>query len=75
MEAEGYTNVYQLEGGILAYLEKFPHRGFEGECFVFDKRVAVTQELAPSMTYRLCSGCGDPAKEEVCAACVGALAN
>ncbi len=70
MEAQGYSNVYQLEGGILAYLEKFPHLAFEGECFVFDKRVAVTQELAPSTVYWLCSGCGDPAKGEACERCL-----
>jgi UPF0176 protein len=70
MEAEGFSNVYQLEGGILAYLEKFPHQAFEGECFVFDKRVAVDQNLRPSTVYRLCSGCGDPAREKVCEQCL-----
>jgi UPF0176 protein len=61
MEAEGYQDVYQLEGGILAYLEKFPHENFEGECFVFDHRVAVDQKLQPSHTYCLCKKCGNPA--------------
>lgn len=60
MEEEGYKNVYQLEGGILAYLEQFPHGAFEGECFVFDHRVAVNQELKPSETYGMCPHCGDP---------------
>lgn len=60
MEAEGYTNVYQLEGGILAYLEKYPQKDFTGECFVFDERVAVDQQLQPSKTYTLCPTCGDP---------------
>lgn len=58
MENEGYENVYQLEGGILGYLEKFPHAHFEGECFVFDHRVAVDQNLQPSRTYGLCPHCG-----------------
>lgn len=60
MEAEGYENVYQLEGGILAYLQKFPEKNFEGECFVFDHRVAVDQRLEPSKIYDLCPHCGDP---------------
>lgn len=60
MKAEGYDHVYQLEGGILAYLEKFPNANFEGECFVFDHRVAVDQKLRPSQTYDLCPHCGDP---------------
>jgi UPF0176 protein len=62
LEQQGYENVYQLEGGILAYLEHFPNDAFEGECFVFDERVAVDQHLQPSATYCLCSDCGDPTK-------------
>ena len=58
MEEQGFENVYQLEGGILAYLEKFPHAEFEGECFVFDHRVAVDQNLRPSQVYGLCPHCG-----------------
>lgn len=60
MEKRGYQHVYQLDGGILAYLEQFPNDTFEGECFVFDHRAAVDQELKPSATYRLCPHCGDP---------------
>lgn len=69
MEAEGFGHVYQLQGGILAYLEQFPRKDFEGECFVFDHRVAVDQELQPSKLYQLCSHCGDPAKDVVCDSC------
>jgi UPF0176 protein len=60
MEKQGYENVYQLEGGILAYLQAFPHKDFQGECFVFDHRVAVNQELQPSEHYGLCPHCGNP---------------
>ncbi len=69
MEEQGYQNVYQLEGGILAYLEQFPEDAFEGECFVFDERVAVDQNLQPSSTYKLCSECGDPATSSTCTRC------
>ncbi|MCB0319832.1 MAG: hypothetical protein KDD60_02835, partial [Bdellovibrionales bacterium] len=41
MELRGYENVFQLEGGILNYLQHFPNSEFEGECFVFDHRVSV----------------------------------
>jgi UPF0176 protein len=61
MEEQGFTNVYQLEGGILNYLKEYPHGHFEGECFVFDYRVAVDQNLKPSEKYRLCPHCGQPA--------------
>jgi len=60
MEQQGFNNVYQLKGGILAYLKKFPHKKFNGECFVFDHRVSVDQELKPSERYKLCPHCGDP---------------
>ncbi|OGJ59535.1 hypothetical protein A2635_02465 [Candidatus Peribacteria bacterium RIFCSPHIGHO2_01_FULL_51_9] len=60
MEEHGYKNVFQLEGGILKYLEQFPCKNFEGECFVFDHRTAVDQELRPSKMYALCPHCGDP---------------
>jgi UPF0176 protein len=61
LQEKGYKNVFQLEGGILNYFEKRPHRNFWGECFVFDNRVAVTQELKPSEKYTLCPHCGQPA--------------
>jgi UPF0176 protein len=61
LQEKGYQNVYQLDGGILKYLEKKPHEEFVGECFVFDNRVAVTQDLKPSQTYKLCPHCGQPA--------------
>ncbi|MDR3522674.1 MAG: rhodanese-like domain-containing protein [Acetobacteraceae bacterium] len=40
--AHGFKEVYHLQGGILAYLEKMPAeaRSWQGECFVFDERVA-----------------------------------
>ncbi len=59
MEAQGFKNVFQLEGGILNYLEQFPDKNFEGECFVFDSRVAVDQKLQPSSQFSLCPHCGD----------------
>lgn len=70
MEQEGYKNVFQLEGGILAYLKEFPEAAFEGECFVFDKRVAVDQRLQPSKTFGMCPHCSDPCTLRItCARC------
>lgn len=65
MEAQGFKNVYQLEGGILNYLEQFPDDEYEGECFVFDSRVAVDQKLEPSKKYSLCPHCGDTSSEDI----------
>lgn len=41
----GYTEVYQLEGGILNYFEKCGENHFKGSCFVFDARESVTSSL------------------------------
>ncbi|MCB0335752.1 MAG: hypothetical protein KDD62_05580 [Bdellovibrionales bacterium] len=60
MRKQGYENVFQLDGGILNYLAQYPHKKFAGECFVFDHRVAVDQELKPSEKYTLCPHCGNP---------------
>lgn len=65
MENKGFTNVYQLDGGILNYLAKFPNQKFEGECFVFDHRVAVDQYLNPTKQYKMCPHCGQPADQKI----------
>jgi UPF0176 protein len=65
MQAQGFEKVFQLEGGILKYIEKFPNQKFEGECFVFDHRVAVDQELKPTETFKMCPHCGQPSKEKL----------
>lgn len=74
LEQKGYENVYQLDGGILNYFAAFPEGGaFEGECFLFDHRVAVDSQLQPSKKYGLCPHCGDPSTESVtCDYCGGA---
>jgi UPF0176 protein len=65
VQKQGYENVFQLNGGILNYLKEYPNDQFEGECFVFDHRVAVTQEMQPSAQYKLCPHCGQPGKTAV----------
>lgn len=47
MKSLGFDEVYQLEGGILKYIEETPvdQTLWEGECFVFDERRTLTSEL------------------------------
>ncbi|MFK4794231.1 rhodanese-related sulfurtransferase [Sphingobium sp. ZW T5_29] len=61
LKAEGIDNVYHLQGGILKYLETIPPEEslWEGECFVFDQRVAVGHGLEAG-THILCHGCRRP---------------
>jgi UPF0176 protein len=46
---QGFETVYHLEGGILKYLEEVPKERslWEGDCFVFDWRVALNHDLKP----------------------------
>ena len=55
--------VYHLEGGILAYLDniKPSESKYDGECYVFDQRVAVTYGCQPSTKYKQsCHACRHP---------------
>ncbi len=65
MQDLGYSKVFQLAGGILNYLQKFPDNKFHGECFVFDSRVSVDQKMEASQIWVLCPHCGQPGKEEI----------
>lgn len=70
LQKQGYDNVYQLEGGILNYLAEYPNDQYKGECFVFDHRVAVDQNLKPSKRYTLCPHCGQPGETQItCVRC------
>jgi len=60
MRRQGYEKVYQLDGGITNYMKKYPEGNWEGECFMFDHRVAVDSKLKPSKRYSLCPSCGNP---------------
>ncbi|MBC7753173.1 MAG: hypothetical protein H7Z71_02975 [Moraxellaceae bacterium] len=60
LQRQGFNDVYQLDGGILNYLNEFPNDQFDGECFVFDHRVAVDQDLKATVRYNLCPHCGQP---------------
>jgi UPF0176 protein len=51
LKKKGFKHVYHLKGGILRYLELMPEAQslWEGDCFVFDYRVAVDHELKPAL--------------------------
>ena len=62
--SQGFEEVYHLKGGILKYLEQVSPKDslWQGECFVFDERVAVKEGLEPG-SYELCFACGHPISE------------
>lgn len=61
----GFTEVYQLQGGILKYLEDVDddQNLWDGECFVFDTRVAVDRDRAEG-GYVQCHACRRPLSSE-----------
>lgn len=56
MEEEGFSEIYQLDGGILRYFEDCGGEHYDGDCFVFDKRVAVDAKLRESV-FEQCYAC------------------
>ena len=58
LRENGFDEVYQLEGGILKYLETIeePASMWDGECYVFDRRVSVGHRLEPG-NLEVCPNC------------------
>ncbi|MEQ1500304.1 MAG: rhodanese-related sulfurtransferase [Parcubacteria group bacterium] len=46
LKREGFKDVYQLDGGMVTYMEKFPGQEFEGSLYVFDNRITMTFDPA-----------------------------
>lgn len=59
MEQEGFREIYQLEGGILQYFQDCGGAHYEGDCFVFDHRVALNPQLEETATTQ-CYACQHP---------------
>jgi UPF0176 protein len=65
LKSQGFDTVYHLQGGILKYLEEVDEDQslWEGECFVFDDRVAVKHNLVQGQ-YDQCHACRYPITDE-----------
>ena len=65
LKSQGFKDVYHLHGGILKYLEEVGEDEslWDGECFVFDDRVAVKHNLEPGQ-YDQCHACRYPITDE-----------
>ncbi len=59
LELAGFRDVFQLDGGILGYFEQCGDAHYEGDCFVFDKRVALNASLRETGAA-LCFVCQSP---------------
>ena len=65
LKAKGFKNVHHLKGGILSYMEKIDESEslWQGECFVFDDRVALNHRLEVG-SFDMCHGCRMPITEQ-----------
>lgn len=63
MEQAGFRSIFQLDGGILKYFEECGQVHYDGDCFVFDQRVAVDAELRETGAA-LCFACQMPVTEQ-----------
>ncbi|MCX6951128.1 MAG: rhodanese-like domain-containing protein [Verrucomicrobia bacterium] len=59
MERAGFKHVHQLDGGILKYFEECGGAHYDGECFVFDRRVGVDPSLRETRSV-ICFNCQMP---------------
>ena len=61
LKKKGFKNIYQLNGGILNYLNKINKNEslWRGECFVFDNRISLKHKLKVG-SYSVCGGCRMP---------------
>lgn len=63
MESVGFENVFQLDGGILNYFQECGGDHYDGECFMFDRRVGVDSQLHETLSV-LCFACQMPLTQQ-----------
>lgn len=64
---QGFKDVYQLDGGIVSYMEKYPNEDFKGKLYVFDQRVAMgfyTDDPKHEVVGK-CDACGEKSENYV----------
>ena len=65
LRTNGFKNVFQLNGGIISYLQqtKNKSKNWVGECFVFDERVSINENLSKG-NYDQCFACRTPINDK-----------
>jgi len=65
LKKKGFKNVYQLNGGIINYLNTIDRQNslWKGECYVFDNRISLKHKLKQG-SYSMCSGCRKPVSQK-----------
>ena len=65
LKDKGVDDVYQLQGGILNYINTIPEKKsfWNGECFVFDRRISIKHNSLPG-SYSMCYACRMPVNKK-----------
>ena len=65
LKKKGFKNIYQLNGGIINYLNTIDKQNslWKGECFVFDNRISLKHKLKQG-SYSMCSACRKPVSQK-----------
>ena len=65
LKKKGFKNVYQLNGGIINYLNTIDKQNslWKGECYVFDNRISLKHKLKQG-SFSMCSGCRKPVSQK-----------
>ncbi len=73
LKQQGFTDVYQLKGGIVSYMERYVGQHFQGKLYVFDKRITMGFEdpAHPTAMISSCDRCQQPSEHYVNCARVG----
>lgn len=61
----GFEDVYQLDGGIVSYMEKYPGENFKGSLYVFDKRKVMHFDGDSHEAIGKCDNCGSTSENYV----------
>jgi UPF0176 protein len=64
---QGFNDVYQLQGGIVSYMEKYPNQDFKGKLYVFDNRITMgfNVDSPEHQVVGKCEGCARPSDNYV----------
>ncbi len=63
---EGFKDVYQLDGGIVSYMEKYPGQNFKGSLYVFDRRIIMNfDDIDKHEIIGKCNKCGNKSEHYV----------
>lgn len=65
LKKKGFENVYQLDGGMVSYMEEYPGQNFLGAMYSFDNRVVIDYDGGNHPIIGKCIVCGTPSENVV----------